>query len=294
MEMENSYVLPIAVRGIAHKLQRHISRPEGYSIYQITLVTSGEGIYIDENGTSHELKRGSVFMFCPDFPHEYYGTTGDFTTYWVNVDGNGIKEMFEYIGVISSYVFDINDEYVINKITLMFDEVNDAYWNSRSDENVKLNNGISAELDYNKYRESEMIASTAAYSLLGNVGVILNRCKYDTSKDRAGELTPVLEMIQKRYMENIGVSDMAEYIGVSVNKIAAMFKKSYGTTPSRFLVNTRLNFAELFLRKMEHKTIKQISEMVGFSNSGYFIRVFKSKFGVTPEVYREMFRDTAY
>ena len=76
----------------------------------------------------------------------------------------------------------------------------------------------------------------------------------------------------------------------SLTNFQEAFKKSYGITPSRFLVNTRLNFAEMFLRNEEYKTIKQISEMVGFSNSGYFIRVFKSKFGVTPEVYREIFK----
>ncbi len=290
MDKINEVGLPIAVRGVAQKYQRHITRPEGYSLYQVTLVVRGNGVYIDEQKVSHCLERGSVFMFCKDVAHEYYGTGEDFETYWVNVDGIGAKEMFEYIGVENSCVYRIEDEYELNRIRILFDEVHQAYWAARSDKNTTINNGISAELDYNKYRESEIIASTAAYRLIGNVGILLNRAKYGPAKEKSGELAPVLEMIQRRYMENIGVTDMAEHIGVSINKIAAMFKKSYGITPSRFLINTRLNFAELFLRSMEYKTIKQISEMVGFSNSGYFIRVFKSKFGVTPEVYREMYK----
>lgn len=294
MDMNNGGGLPIAVRGIARKYQRHIVRSEGYSLYQVSLVTKGSGVYIDENKTKHRLDRGSVFMFCPYVPHEYYGTTDDFENYWMNVDGNGIKEMFEYIGVEKSCVYVIENEYDFNKTKLMFDDVHRAYWDARSDENTTIKNGISAELDYNKYIESDMIASTSAYSLLGNIGILLNRAKYGPAKEKAGELAPVLEMIQRRYMENIGVTDMAEQIGVSVNKIASLFKKSYGITPSRFLMNTRLNFAEMFLRRMEYKTVKQISEMVGFSNSGYFIRVFKSKFGVTPETYREMYKASGY
>lgn len=282
--------LPVAVRGIARKYQRHIVRNNGYSLYQITLVTNGSGIYIDENKIQYKLERGSVFLFCPNVPHEYYGTTDDFETYWAVLDGNGIKEMFEYIGVDKSCVYSIENEYDLNRIKLMFDDVHRAYWDARSDENTTINNGISAELDYNRYIESDIIASTSLYVLLGNLGILLNRSKYGPAKEKAGELAPVLEMIQRRYMENIGVTDMAEQIGVSVNKIASMFKKSYGITPSRFLMNTRLNFAEMFLRRMKYKTIKQISEMVGFSNSGYFIRVFKSKFGVTPEAYRELYK----
>lgn len=289
MDVDYDSVLPIAVRGSSNKLQRHIKRIEGHSLYQITLITDGEGVYIDENGNKFSLERGSVFMFRPNIAHEYYGTTDNFASYWINVDGSGIEEMFDYIGVAASCVYDIKDEYEYNKIKLIFDEVNREYWAMRSDENIEINNGIAAGMDYNKYRESELKASMAAYNLLGNTAILLNRQRYGNPKLNKGELAPVLEMIQKRYMENIGVSDMAEYIGVSINKIASMFKKSYGITPSRFLVNTRLNFAEMFLRNMEYKTIKQISEMVGFSNSGYFIRVFKSKFGVTPEVYREMY-----
>lgn len=289
MDMDYDSVLPIAVRGSSNKLQRHIKRSEGHSLYQITLITDGEGVYIDEGKNKYSLKRGSVFMFRPNIAHEYYGTTDNFASYWINIDGSGIGEMFDYIGVTASSVYDIKDEYEYNKIKLIFDEVNREYWAMRSDENTEINNGVAAGMDYNKYRESELKASMAAYNLLGNTAILLNRQRYGNPKLNKGELAPVLEMIQKRYMENIGVSDMAEYIGVSINKIASMFKKSYGITPSRFLVNTRLNFAEMFLRNMEYKTIKQISEMVGFSNSGYFIRVFKSKFGVTPEVYREMY-----
>lgn len=290
MERNEEGRLPIAVRGIARRLQRHIVRREGHTLYQVSLITKGSGVYIDEGGIKHDLKRGSVFMFRPGVPHEYYGITRDFENYWVNIDGNGIEEIFTYIGVDESRVYLIDDEYDIDRIILMFDEVHRAYWDARSGENASIKNGISAELDYNKYIESDMIASTSAYSLIGNIAILLNRAKHGPAKGGAGELAPVLEMIQRRYMENIGVTDMAEELGVSVNKIAAMFKKAYGITPGRFLMNTRLNFAELFLRRMEYKTVKQISEMAGFSNSGYFIRVFKSKFGVTPETYREMYK----
>lgn len=118
---------------------------------------------------------------------------------------------------------------------------------------------------------------------------MVNRLKYGHNAGSGGEIAPVLAMIQQKYMENIGVTDMAECIGVSLNKIASLFKKYYGITPNQFLINTRLNYAEMFLRKMDTATIKQIAEMVGFSNSGYFIKVFKSKFGVTPESYRDMY-----
>lgn len=284
-----NYRLPLIVCGIEKKFQRAIARPEGFAVYQVTLVTKGEGVYIDEAGEKHKLTRGTIFIFAPGVPHEYYGITDDFTTYWINFDGIGVKGIMEYIGVCGSCVYYSDDEFQYSKLYLMMEDIYKAYWHSRSGKNVEIMDGIAAELDYNKYKESEMFSSMTAYNLLGEIGIIMNHEKINSNLESSGEIAPVLAMIQKHYMENIGVSDMAECIGVSINKIAALFKKSYGITPNQFLINTRLNYAEMFLRKMDTATIKQISEMVGFSNSGYFIKVFKSKFGITPETYREMY-----
>lgn len=281
--------LPIIVRGIDHKLQRHIIRPSGHKLYQITLVTSGCGIYKNENKVSKILKRGTVFMFRSFVPHEYYGTTDDFKTYWINIDGSAVEGLFNYINAGTSCVFDTDNEYEYNRLELIFNDIYKAYWESRLDENLKINNNIAQKLNYNQYKESEMKASASAYSLIENISAVFNRKKYVASKNTNSEIVPVLEMIQTKYMDNIGVSDMADLVGISVNKLAALFKKNYGITPSRYLMNTRLNFAEMFLRKKTDKTVKEISQMVGFNNSGYFIRVFKSRFGVTPEIYREMY-----
>ena len=48
MDINDNYSLPIAVRGIANRHQRHIERKEGHTLYQITLITEGEGVYINE------------------------------------------------------------------------------------------------------------------------------------------------------------------------------------------------------------------------------------------------------
>lgn len=283
------YRLPFIVCGIDKQKQRHIIRDNGFSVYQLTLVTKGKGIYVDENGEKHNLERGTIYIFAPDVKHEYYGITDDFSTYWVNFDGVGVKGVMEYIGIENSCIYNIGGEFEYSKLYLTLEDIYKAYWYTRSSKNVEAGSNVASELDYNKYKETEIRASMIMYSLLGEVGIMVNRLKYGHNAGSGGEIAPVLAMIQQKYMENIGVTDMAECIGVSLNKIASLFKKYYGITPNQFLINTRLNYAEMFLRKMDTATIKQIAEMVGFSNSGYFIKVFKSKFGVTPESYRDMY-----
>ena len=38
------------------------------------------------------------------------------------------------------------------------------------------------------------------YSLLGNIGILLNRAKYGPAKEKAGELAPVLEKIGRAHV----------------------------------------------------------------------------------------------
>ena len=52
------YRLPFIVCGIDKQKQRHIIRDNGFSVYQLTLVTKGKGICVDENGEKHNLERG--------------------------------------------------------------------------------------------------------------------------------------------------------------------------------------------------------------------------------------------
>ena len=67
-----------------------------------------------------------------------------------------------------------------------------------------------------------------------------------------------------------------------------MFKHETGMALGQFIKDTIMRKASVEL-KSNLKSIKDISDDLGFANQFYFARVFKEYFGVTPSDYRKHF-----
>jgi AraC-like DNA-binding protein len=63
------------------------------------------------------------------------------------------------------------------------------------------------------------------------------------------------------------------------------FRQEVGTTPIKYLQRYRVNRARQLLAESD-KSIAEIARIVGFSDSGYFSRIFHRETGVSPEEFR--------
>ena len=92
----------------------------------------------------------------------------------------------------------------------------------------------------------------------------------------------VKEYIQKNYMDNeLSVERIAHNIYLDSSYIRRVFAKELDTTVTDYLTNIRLQKARELLCSGNIK-LAEISEMVGYSDAGYFSKCFKKKFGVSP------------
>jgi AraC-like DNA-binding protein len=57
------------------------------------------------------------------------------------------------------------------------------------------------------------------------------------------------------------------------------------TTPIKYIQRYRINLAKSLL-KNTHKSITEIATDVGFSESGYFSRIFHRETGLSPDQFR--------
>ena len=80
---------------------------------------------------------------------------------------------------------------------------------------------------------------------------------------------------------------MAEEIGISKRYLHQLLANA-GTTFSQKLVEIRLGHASKLLqnRNNEVLSIAQIAYQCGFKDPGYFTRVFKKSFKISPTEYR--------
>ena len=60
-----------------------------------------------------------------------------------------------------------------------------------------------------------------------------------------------------------------------------LFTEKFKTTPSKYLTEKRLIYAEKLLSTGKY-SIKEVSEMSGFGDTKYFCRVVKKAYGVPP------------
>ena len=95
----------------------------------------------------------------------------------------------------------------------------------------------------------------------------------------------VFEYIHNNRYENPSLKQMADYCHVSTGYMSRLFSKEVGESYSVFLSKLKIDWAKALLETTD-ESVNEVSENLGYSDAGYFIRVFKKMVGVTPLVYK--------
>ena len=92
--------------------------------------------------------------------------------------------------------------------------------------------------------------------------------------------------LHENYASAISRGDIAKHIGVSEDHMTYCFRQELGVTPILYLQRYRINQAKHLLKE-SNQSITEIAFSVGFSDSGYFSRIFRRETGTSPEKYRQ-------
>ncbi|KRF06799.1 hypothetical protein ASG89_18270 [Paenibacillus sp. Soil766] len=108
-------------------------------------------------------------------------------------------------------------------------------------------------------------------------------------KSRSNKHESVIEMcvhyLGMHYMEDLSLDRVANHLFFSPNYLSLIFKNHLGMTFSKYLTNLRIKKGIELLQNSNMK-VYEIAPKVGFKDDKYFYRVFKRRFGVTPDEYR--------
>lgn len=94
-----------------------------------------------------------------------------------------------------------------------------------------------------------------------------------------------MAFLHARYAETLTRRDIAEHVGLDEDYLTYCFRQELGVTPIAYLNRYRVNLAKTLL-KQSNQSITEIALAVGFSDSGYFSRVFRREVGMAPDAYR--------
>ena len=152
-------------------------------------------------------------------------------------------------------------------------------------ENAFNGNSISGK-EQNK--ETEICGSNAN-------NVRENRPKRTDNVRNSDEKTTIKylkEYVENNYIYDLSMQEAAEEMGYSDAYFSKLFKQYFNQNFTAYLTEYRIKKAKELLSNTNH-SIKDISRMVGYTDSNYFAKIFKRLVGEIPSKYRENLTENA-
>ena len=100
------------------------------------------------------------------------------------------------------------------------------------------------------------------------------------------ELEDVLQWIQAHKFDKITLDELARRCHSSRSSFEKKFRRVFGVSPGKYLLDLRLAETERMLRS-SGLSCAEIAEAAGFANQFTFSRLFRKRYGISPRAYRE-------
>ncbi len=81
---------------------------------------------------------------------------------------------------------------------------------------------------------------------------------------------------------------LARLFNVSRRSLHGKLKDRVGTSPGQYITRVKMMRAANMIESDHYLKVRELSDLMGFCNCDYFIRVFKLHFGVSPNKYRNL------
>ena len=235
--------------------------------YIIHFILSGNGFY-SANGNTWSLGSGQMFLVYPNEPVVYCADTNNPWSYvWIGFKGIRVDTILKNCG--------------FSKNHLSLPSPNpDEYMDCFDDLFEHRDPGFSDDL----YRESILLK---LFSILvrHHASLTLKTNQDQTGYSDNAYVNLAIDYIGKMYMQGIGVSDIADSIGITRSHLNHVFQKELNISIQNFLIEFRMHKSANLLVSTA-MSIKEISNQVGYNDQLVFSKAFKEKFGVSPKSYR--------
>ncbi len=104
-------------------------------------------------------------------------------------------------------------------------------------------------------------------------------------QSKADTIAFIIEYINRKYNENITLDDLSKKVFVSKAYLSRIFTEVTGETFLTFLNKTRAEKSKYYLKNTD-MSISAIALKVGYTNSGYYSKMFRKVTHLSPTQYR--------
>ena len=134
----------------------------------------------------------------------------------------------------------------------------------------------------NKRKMSQMTMALLFMQLVGHTETL------DTSDTEQAAIFKVLAYIESQYADGT-LTELAQQLHYDLYSLSREIKQKTGKTYTQLVQEKRLAQAA-FLLKNTDRNVDDIAGAVGYENIGYFHRIFRDSYGMSPRNYRMQIR----
>lgn len=118
--------------------------------------------------------------------------------------------------------------------------------------------------------------------------VINSDCMYSNIQPEESDIIEQAKAyIQRYYMKDISISEIAENFGLTANYLSTVFHRKAGMKFIDYLTKVRIDAAKKLLIQNLSASVQDIALMVGYNSARHFSTLFQKETGETPSSYRK-------
>ncbi len=138
-------------------------------------------------------------------------------------------------------------------------------------------NAYSMSNDPNKEFLIDLVSQEMVYTLIKNYKMPLH------ARKKEEPVAYAIQCLKDNLSDpDMTVNEIAYSLNMSPSNLIPLFKRATGMTPKAYHNLLKINKAKELLL---HKNVSEVSYDLGFESISYFIKLFKSHFGLTPKQY---------
>ncbi len=249
-----------------HPPEYYIDHPNGPGAWLFVLAKAPVDMTI--NGEKYLIRAGSAIMISPHTPCYYRGPDGEGYVddwFYFNMTAEDI-EMLADMGIHADLPIYLG---AVDQLSSMIYEMTIEFYSADS-----------------YHDEIVLLFTDIFFKRVSRIVMKKSSNEASPAADRRTELANLRSRIYRDPAELPAVAVIAKEVGMSVSGLEHLYKKAFGTSVMKDIVNSRIGYA----KKLLLATNMQISEIAG--KCGYnccysFMRQFKAQTGITPSEFRK-------
>ena len=248
--------LRVELTGISYCDGSYRIRRRNSKLSVFEFVTHGKGT-LRIGDQTHHPQAGDVYIVTEGSDHEYKADLRDpWIKIWFNVAGPLPLALLDTYGLRGvHHIPDVDVEH-------LFREGYETCCNAPS--------------------QAEQIVAIALHKIIMQIAAEL-RSRQEPTGRQSQELRDFLD---RCVQETPSLAEMAETLGRSESQTIRTFKRDWGRTPYQFLIERKLQKAQVLLTGTA-KAVKEIAAELGFNDEYHFSALFKQKVGLSPKHFRK-------